>query len=436
MCREVIYFCAELLNYWSMTFFGLKLFAKVYEISVHRKKGVENLLFALMCLPMGILGAVNYACVTYSIFMTYVLIVYMYIIIKLINREKTKSSLSAVALYFFVIRLIDLWLVTVIIEVNIMSRFAQIEVISQGTDRLIYLLVISALYYVLYLLCLKSDFLKYLIYNKHFCGFICLYSFLGNSCFNGVYRFEYQEKLIGYWIFYLVCAFLLIGSFFFYIIEIKVKEKERLLSMRNDMMESNYTGLKKAYEQNRTLQHDYKNHLLAINEYIKDNKTEEALEYIYRFMEYTSSSLNDFKSGNDIVDIILNSKIYEVKEKNINFVYEIDYLADLPIENIDLCALMANLLDNSIEACEKVMTKETEIYLKIVRRNALLLIQLINSIHPDVRNKHYIFKSEKENSQLHGWGMKSIERVIEKYGGTRSYNIKEDTIEIFITISL
>ena len=47
MCKEIIYFCAELLNYWSMTFFGLKLFAKVYGFGVHENKKVENILLIL-----------------------------------------------------------------------------------------------------------------------------------------------------------------------------------------------------------------------------------------------------------------------------------------------------------------------------------------------------------------------------------------------------
>ena len=68
MCREIIYFCAELLNYWSMTFFGLKLFAKVYGFEVNKNMG--NIKLILMCLPISIIGAGNYFDVIYSNFLT------------------------------------------------------------------------------------------------------------------------------------------------------------------------------------------------------------------------------------------------------------------------------------------------------------------------------------------------------------------------------
>ena len=200
------------------------------------------------------------------------------------------------------------------------------------------------------------------------------------------------------------------------------------------MMELNYKGLRKVYEFNRTLQHDYKNHLLALSELVKENKNQEALEYIYAYIDYTKNSENDVKSGNDIVDIIVNSKMAEAKEKLIEFKYDIEYLNDLPIADIDLCALLANLLDNAIEACEKVIEKEVKISLNVYRRNDLLIIQIINSVSSSVMNKPQVFKTDKANCQLHGWGMRSIDQVICKYGGSKEYYLYDSLLEIFITI--
>ena len=82
MCKEIIYFCAELLNYWSMTFFGLKLFAKVYGFEVHKNKIVENIWYALMCLPISLFAAGNAFYVVYSTSLTYIIIIYMFILRK------------------------------------------------------------------------------------------------------------------------------------------------------------------------------------------------------------------------------------------------------------------------------------------------------------------------------------------------------------------
>ena len=66
----------------------------------------------------------------------------------------------------------------------------------------------------------------------------------------------------------------------------------------------------------------------------------------------------------------------------------------------------------------------------------MLLIQVKNSIHPDKFKKQNFFESEKKNTQLHGWGIKSIERVINKYGGIKEHIINDECFEIFINIPL
>ena len=265
---------------------------------------------------------------------------------------------------------------------------------------------------------------------------ICLYSLVGNGCFSRVYLLNNKDSLIGYWSFYLVCAFLMIGIFLVYFVKIKSKEREKLLNMRNDMLETNYKGLQKSYEINRTLQHDYKNHMLAISGLIKEKKNDEALDYIQNYLIIENKFINEIQSGNDIISIIVSSKISETLEKGIDFVYEIDCLNNLAMESIDICSLLANLLDNAVESCEKIIQKTPKIYLKIIKKNNMLIIQIINSVHSDFKKKEYLFHTEKGNSQTHGWGMISIDNVVKKYDGIKEYYIKDDTIEIFITIPI
>ena len=434
MSREIVYFCAELLNYWSMTFFGLKLFAKVYEFSVHKNKNVENVIYAMSCLPISLFAAGNYFYSLYSISLTYIIILYMYIIGKILSKEKL--DFSFISLYVFVMRLLDLWIVAVIEETNKMSRHIYVELIHSGIKRIIYMIILSISYYAFYCIFFKMDFINYLFSNKLNCKILCLYSFLGNSCFNGVYRFEYREQLIGYWTFYLVVAFMFIGIFLVWFIKTRGKEREKLLNMRNNLMEINYISLKKAYTENITLQHDYKNHLLAVLELIKNNKSTDAENYIYSFLNQTNRSLININSGNDILDIILSCKISEANEKRIRFFHQVECINDFYIENIDMCALMANLLDNSIEACEKIETDNSWIDLKIIKRKDMVLIQLCNSIQQEKIKKGNFFVTEKKNTQLHGWGMKSIENVVKKYEGIKSYHIEDNRIECFITLPI
>ena len=436
MCREIIYFCAELLNYWSMTFFGLKLFAKVYGFEVHKNKIVENGIYALMCLPISWHAAGNYIYATYSTLLTYLIIIYMYVLIRFLYRKKERCSIILISLYILIMRLFDLWIIAVVTEVSKISRDVEVNLISIGDARVWFMLILSLVYLIIYYWCAKNNILKYLEENKIYSCLICLYSLFGNGCFCTVYRFEYGKQLIGYWTFYLVCAFVFIGGFLFYIVKNKNDEKEKILMLRNDMLEMNYYNIQKNYETIRTLQHDYKNHMLAVSELIRDNKIDKSLCYIQTYIDYTNNSLDNIKSGNKIIDIIVNSKILEAKDKGISFVYEIDYVESINIEDMDMCSLIANLLDNAIEACEKVVYRKPEIILKIIKKDAVLIIQIVNSIHEDAIKKKYFFNTEKEHSQLHGWGIKSVERVINKYHGTKEYYIENSKVEMFITIPM
>ena len=105
------------------------------------------------------------------------------------------------------------------------------------------------------------------------------------------------------------------------------------------------------------------------------------------------------------------------------------------MHDIDVCALMANLLDNALEACEKILESQPWIKLKIKKKNDMLLIYLSNCFNKNIEKRNF-FQSDKNNNQLHGWGMKSIEGVVKKYQGNMEYAILDSYIEIFVNIPI
>lgn len=436
MCKEVIYWGAEILNYWALMFWGIKLFLNNRVLNLNRIWR-SNIIISIVSIPIALVVASNYRIVTYSNVATYFLIICLYFLLKILCKEKVSNTFSLSAIYIFSMRLIDLWVVTIVTEVSRVSRHVNIDLTKMGIERAVFCVLLSVCYFCVYYFCSnKTDIIQYLNENTFYRRLTSLYSYLGNLCFCTVYRFNYKDKLIGYWTLYLVCAFVLFGTFLIYSLKNKSQEKEYLLNMRNDMMKMNYHGLKKAYDINKTLQHDYKNHLLAVSELIKEYKNEEALIYISKYIDYAKKPMKDIGSGNDILDIIVNSKITEAREKHILFTYDIEFLSKIVLEDIDMCALMANLLDNAIEECENIEENKPWIYLKLVRRNDMLLIQISNSIRSEKLNKKKFFMTEKNNVEDHGWGMKSIERVISKYGGTKSCLIESNKIEFFINIPI
>ena len=436
MCKQVLFWVTEYLNYFSLIFWGIKLFLKKYDVHTVKKGWIENVIIIVVSAPVVWFCADNYRFVIYSNPLSYFIVLYMYVYIKIYTKGKEKQVLSLVAIYVNTMRLVDLLVVTIIFEVNRISRFAEWNLIYMGKARSIFMILLSLFYYTSYWLLTKNQLIEYLKENiiYRYCMFI--YSFLGILCFCRVYRFEYSERLIEYWMFYLVCAFIMYGLFLFYIVQVKGEEKNRILNMRNDLLEANYQALKKVYDENRVLSHDFRNHVMAISHLIQEQRNVEALKYIEAYIEAASAVNQRVESGCEIMDIIINYKIAEATEKNIKFTDEVDYIGYINIEDIDICALMSNLLDNAIEACEKISNEDRWIYLKIKQNKNMLLIWVANSILENKKDHVDFFQSTKKNPIFHGLGIKSINNVIKKYEGYKIHEIQENKFQIFVSLPL
>ncbi len=434
MCKQVLFWVTEYLNYFSLIFWGIKLFLKKYDVHTVKKGWIENVIIIVVSAPVAIFCAYNYRIVSYSNMVTYFLILYFYIYFSIRTKQNPEKIITFSAFYVQCLRLLDLLIVAVMLEINKVSRYISWNLISIGVCRSVYMCLLALCYFIIYIILSKVKILDYLDESLIYRLFICIYTMLGIFCFCRVYQFEYMEQLIQYWTFYLVCLFIFCGIFLFYFVRIKEEEKNRLLNLRNDLLESNYQSLRKAYDENRMIYHDFKNHMLAVNQLLREWKNKEAQEYIQAYINMSRQISQRVESECKIVDIIVNYKITEAIDKNINFKYEVDYIGKINIMDIDMCALLANLLDNAIEACEKLENKSRWIYLKIKSKNDMLFIILENSTTENKKDSINFFQTTKKDKIHHGLGIKSIENVVQKYEGYKEYHISKDKVQIFISL--
>lgn len=100
----------------------------------------------------------------------------------------------------------------------------------------------------------------------------------------------------------------------------------------------------------RRFKHDYTNHILCLKAMINSNQNNEALEYIEKINSEISLSTKTFNTGHKIADAILNEKHRIHSDVSIKF----DGCIPEFIDNVDLCIVLGNAVDNAIEACEKL----------------------------------------------------------------------------------
>lgn len=115
-------------------------------------------------------------------------------------------------------------------------------------------------------------------------------------------------------------------------------------------------------------------------------------------------------------DAILNAKLYEATAKGISFEYKILCSLENRMEDDDMVSLLGNVIDNAIEACEHVKGKK-RIQFEVKREQAYLIFIVKNSIENSVLKDNPKLKTTKNDKGIHGLGIKSIKKIVEKYDG-------------------
>lgn len=218
---------------------------------------------------------------------------------------------------------------------------------------------------------------------------------------------------------FLSCLVSLLLMVCFYFRQSQLKMQISVLDTQYELIESQYVRAQNFYTENAKLYHDIKHHLRALERLLQHGDQREALSYIESVQEPLQCKMIPVHTGVDIVDTV----IYEAKEKaeqrNILLVVETPILpSGLKLEDRELCVLFANLLNNALEAAKE------QIRLNIAITAGFLVIEMQNDYKkkPVVKNNHFV--SEREQDSLaHGWGMKIIEQIVEKYQGELSIRV-------------
>lgn len=183
MYKHLLFWATEYLNYFSLIFWGIKLFLKKYEVKINKKEWVENIIIIVASVPVVWFCADNYRFIQYSNSVTYVLIIFIGIFIKLYTKWKAKRIFTLAAIYVHGMRLIDLLIVAVVLEVNKVSRYYEWDFINMGFDRSVFIFLLIICYYIIYRILMNSYLIEYLYDNKFYRWIMCIYSFLGIICF-------------------------------------------------------------------------------------------------------------------------------------------------------------------------------------------------------------------------------------------------------------
>lgn len=159
--------------------------------------------------------------------------------------------------------------------------------------------------------------------------------------------------------------------------------------------------------------HDLKNQLNAL----ENMDEEERRKNIEKLKKDVNVYGRFAKTGNETLDTILTEKGLLCEARHISLNYLVDPEALSFMEDMDICSLFGNALDNAIEAEQEEPVGTRLIRLNVSRKNRFLTIHIENTCTHKVTFRDGLPLTRKENKSLHGYGSKSIRYVTNKYGG-------------------
>lgn len=233
----------------------------------------------------------------------------------------------------------------------------------------------------------------------------------------------------------LLCGIAIMGGVFFLLFKYNtIKLENNFMVLKEEMERQKYEEVIAAIEKNKELVHDMKNHLIIISEYERKGEYEKLHKYVEELRsEFVKISPNIY-TGNNVIDLVLTQKRIMAGKKEIDFELQTMPLPELPFKEREICTLFGNLLDNAIEACERT-DGEKKICVKIEKRKQLLFIEIINTIgeRPVGVECERGFLTSKKEKDIHGYGLKSVRRIVDMYEGTMIYEIKEGEFVVRLT---
>ncbi len=165
---------------------------------------------------------------------------------------------------------------------------------------------------------------------------------------------------------------------------------------------------------------------------INSNQHKEALEYIERINSEISLSTKLFNTGHKIADTILDEKQRIYKDIIIKFEGNIPDF----IDNVDLCIVLGNAVDNAIEACEKLCGTDKIIDMTANFQQSHFILIIKNPVSKDFIINGSFPKTTKENPLKHGFGLSNIKRIVDKYEGDMSIETDNGIFTLYLALKV
>lgn len=209
----------------------------------------------------------------------------------------------------------------------------------------------------------------------------------------------------------------------------KAEYELKLLSENIYEQTKHYKELQLSHEEIRQMRHNMRNMCIAIIAEIKAGNTNKAIEQLNSNINIIDDTNRVIDTGHPSIDTIIESKLNMCNESNISMRISYQYEEKININEIEISVIIGNILDNAIEACQRVSGKDKKIWGVIKVDDTHIIINIKNTAE-----EFNDFKTLKHNIKNHGHGLKSIKHIANKYNGYTKFSFDEKIFSSYIVL--
>ena len=226
-----------------------------------------------------------------------------------------------------------------------------------------------------------------------------------------------------------ICSYLSVGLLILFVVYIRNTNRklEQLLVVEKQLKEAQeqyYRSLLQKEEETRKNRHDWNNHLICLMELAQKEKALKTTQYIDTLKQQNNKIIRaQYDVGNDIINAILCYYFSDIKN-DISIKVIGRCRKELKMNEVDLCVVVSNLIQNAIEYLSRCELKEKLLEFIIEEGDIYQRILIVNSVDKDVSERS-IENTTKENKQNHGIGIQNVKDAIERNEGIFKIKIQD-----------
>ncbi|MDA3732964.1 GHKL domain-containing protein [Niameybacter massiliensis] len=417
---EGVYLCTNILGTYT-----LYKFMMIFFYNKDCNKRIEQLSYILYFLCSSFM----YLVVKIPIIMLMTNII-AYFCLTLNYKAPLKKRTIAVAFIYLISMCIEIIVITMLSGIKF-------DIMAQNDYSLSYTLVVLALANYSIITCL-SKFKRIKDGEKvQISYWVCLLLMPVASLY--IILVLFKTYVISNIVMCIIIALLLLmnfGTFYLYDVISKMYSEEaekKWIAQQNMYYEKQFNMMKSSVKTTRTIKHDLKNHLYMLRALVERDEKDNAIKHISEIMDVCELQQEYAQSGNIAIDSILNFKLQQAVEENIKVIAELYIPFELELSSFDMSVILGNLLDNAINAVNKI-EEHKYIHVKIKYTKGVLIIKIENTFNGVIEKDGESILTTHQDKENHGIGLESIKRTLEKYDGSLEIEYAENVFSALALI--